>query len=205
MAIRPGEPWGRPADDAVRAAMVVCDSDAAAGELFTAARQSDGTPPAVGLVGGDLWRTLGAPRGGRARLEGPEARCFEVDVGEAVLDGSVHWFVAHLVARRTWWRGRAVAVMNAEFIGRWTVAPRAHPGDGLLDIVDADLPLSERWEARRRLPYGTHVPHPRISIRRRAAAHLELSGLRARLDGIDVGRVDHVSLCALDHALTVVI
>jgi diacylglycerol kinase family enzyme len=95
--------------------------------------------------------------------------------------------------------------MNAEFLGAWTVAPRAHPGDGLLDVVDADLPFSERWEARRRLPYGTHVPHPRITVRRTATAELELSGLRVRLDGRDVGRVDLLSLCALDHALTVVI
>jgi hypothetical protein len=205
MAIRPGEPWGRPADDDVRAAMVVCDSDAAAGALFAAARESDRRPPVVGLLGGDLWRTLGAPRGGRARLEGPEAMCFEVDVGEAMLDGAVHWFVAHLVARRSWWRGRVVAAMNAEFLGTWTVAPRAHPGDGLLDVVDADLPLSERWEARRRLSYGAHVPHPRITVRRTPTAHLNVSGLRVRLDGRDVGRADELSLCALDQALTVVI
>jgi hypothetical protein len=185
--------------------MVVCDSDAAAREVFTAARRSDRPPPVVGLVGGDLWRTLGAPRGGPARLEAPEARCFEVDVGEVLVDGVLDWFVAHLIARRSWWRGRVVAAMNTEFLGSWTVAPRAHPGDGLLDVVDADPPLSDRWEARRRLPYGTHVPHPRISIRRTAAVELDVGGLRVRLDGTDVGRADRLSLRALDQALTVVI
>jgi hypothetical protein len=205
MAIRPGQAWGRPADDDVRSRMVVCDSDGAAREVFTASRHAGHDPPVVGLLGGDLWRTLGAPGGGRDRLLAPEAMCFEVDVGEARLDGVAQWFVAHLVARRSWWRGPVLAVMNAEFLGSWTVAPRAHPGDGLLDVVDADLPLSERWEARRRLPYGAHVPHPRISVRRTAAAELELSGRRVRLDGTDVGRADHLSLCALDQALTVVI
>ena len=185
--------------------MVVCDSDAAAREVFTTARRSGRIPPVVGLVGGDLWRMLGAPRGGPFRLEAPEARCFEVDVGEALLDGVAHWFVAHLVARRSWWRGRAVAAMNAEFLGTWTVAPRAHPGDGLLDVVDADLPFSDRWEARRRLPYGTHIPHPRISIRRTAAVELDVTGLHVRIDGTDIGRASRLSLQVLDQALTVVI
>jgi diacylglycerol kinase family enzyme len=185
--------------------MVVCDSDAAAREVFTTARRSQRPPPVVGLVGGDLWRTLGAPRGGRARLESSDAMRFEVDVGQVLVDGVLHWFVAHLVARRSWWRGRVVAAMNAEFLGTWTVAPRAHPGDGLLDIVDADPPLSDRWEARRRLPYGTHVPHPRISVRRIAAAQLDVAGLRVRLDGTNMGRADQLSLQVLDQALIVVI
>ena len=52
---------------------------------------------------------------------------FKVDVGEVRHDGTLAHFVAHAIARRGWWRGRILAAMNAEFVGDWKVAPRAHP------------------------------------------------------------------------------
>ena len=101
-------------------------------------------------------------RAGReARLRSDDAMTFPIDVGAALLDGRLHWFVAHLVARRSWWRGRLVAVMNAQWLGAWDLGPKSHPGDGLLDISDGKPPLSDRLQARRRLPLGTHVPAPR--------------------------------------------
>ena len=39
--------------------------------------------------------------------------------------------------------GRIVAVMNAEFVGPWDVAPRAHPGDGLIVLRVQHLRLVE--------------------------------------------------------------
>ena len=54
--------------------------------------------------------------------------------------------------------------MNTDCRGRWDVAPRAHPNDGRVDVVEvaAAMGLRARWQARRRLPTGTHVPHPAI-------------------------------------------
>jgi hypothetical protein len=63
--------------------------------------------------------------------------------------------------------------MNAEWMGEWDVAPRAHPGDGLLDVLDVRLAFSDRVKARRRLRTGTHVPHPRVAQSRAASAHTE--------------------------------
>ena len=71
-----------------------------------------------------------------------------------------HWFVAHLVARRSWWRGRVVAAMNAQWLGAWDLGPRSHPDDGLLDVTDGTLPLGDRLKARRRLPDRHPPPHP---------------------------------------------
>ena len=64
--------------------------------------------------------------------------------------------------------GPIVAVMNVDRLGRWDVAPRAHPNDGALDVVEVDAAMGvrARWQARRRLPTGTHVPHPAIRTRR---------------------------------------
>ena len=52
------------------------------------------------------------------------------------------------------WRGRIVALMNAQFLGEWDVAPRAHPGDGKLDR------LSVSMRPRRAAP-GPHPPAAR--------------------------------------------
>jgi hypothetical protein len=169
--VRRGEAWGMPgvlADDGV-----VVRSDAEARAVVEAARRAGDRVPSLGLLGGDLCRTLGGT-GDEARLRDGRGVAVPVDVGAALIDGRLHWFVAHLVARRSWWHGRIVAAMNAEFVGRWDMAPRAHPNDGLLDVLDAHLPLGERLKARSRLARGEHLPHPAIRVERAAAVQIEL-------------------------------
>ena len=120
------------------------------------------------------------------------------------MDGRLHWFVAHLVARRSWWRGRLLVAANASFIGRWNAAPRSHPGDGRLDVFDADPPLMVRLAARRRLPSGTHVPHPDITQRRTASAQCEFHpALDIYLDGRRLARARTLSLRVEPEALEV--
>lgn len=97
---------------------------------------------------------------------------FRIDAARARHDGRSDYFVAHLIARGSWWWGRVVAVMNAEFRETWKVAPRAHPGDGLLDVLDADLSIGQRMAARRRLVHGDHLPHPDIAVSRVGAIEL---------------------------------
>jgi diacylglycerol kinase family enzyme len=91
-----------------------------------------------------------------------------IDVGTVTYDGGSSRFVAHVVARRSWWHGPLLAVMNAQFIATWDVAPRSHPNDGWLDVVsvEASMPWRQRWAAWRRLPTASHVPHPQIATRR---------------------------------------
>jgi hypothetical protein len=168
LTVRKGEGWGEPgtlAEDGV-----VVRSDAEARRVVERARRAGERPPPLGLAGGDLCRTLGG-RGDVARLRSGDAVRLPVDVGAVLLDGRLHWFVAHLVARRSWWRGPLLAAMNAEFLGPWDVAPRAHPNDGLLDIVvvGPGMTLGDRVRARRRLAAGAHVPHPAIDQSRRPA------------------------------------
>ena len=181
-------------------------SDAAAGEIVAEARRANRAIPPVVLTGGDLARTLGlapARTASSPSLAATGAR-FEVDVGAALVDGRLHWFVAHLVARRSWWRGRLLVAANASFIGRRNAAPRSHPGDGRLDVFDADPPLMVRLAARRRLPSGTHVPHPQITQRRITAAQYDLDpDLDVYLDGARLGRARTLSLRIEPDALEV--
>lgn len=173
MSVEKGKDWGgrgTPPTD-----LAVFDTSASAIELLTDARRANQPLPPIGLRGGDLVRTLGGPTS--ARLDpGSEALNVSVDLGAVLVEGRLHWFLDHLVVRRSWLRGRVLVVANAAFLGNWNIAPRAHPGDGRLDIVEtATMSLADRWKARRRLPLGTHLPHPEIQTRRTAAAQFEFS------------------------------
>jgi hypothetical protein len=203
VTIRKGEAWGTTAplpDDGV-----VVRSDAEARAVVTEARLAGRPIPPLGLLGGDLCRTLGG-RGDEGRLRSPSATTLVCDLGVALLDGRRHWFVAHLVARRGWWRGRAWVAMNAAWLGTWNLGPRAHPGDGLLDLTDATVPVGERLKVRARLPQGAHLPHPALRTRRTRAAQVELErALPVRLDGEVVGSYRAISVRLEPDALTVVV
>ncbi len=203
MTVEKGVDWG--GADPVPDDLVVVHSDAVARAAVVAARAAGDPLPALGLLGGDLARTLGGRGGDAARLR-DAGTVATVDLGVAVLDGARHPFVAHLVARRSWWRGRVVAVVNAQFLGLWDVAPRAHPGDGRLDVLDGDLGLGDRWKARSRLPAGTHVPHPGIEQRRVAAWTTTFARpTPIRLDGEVVATVTELAVEIEPDALRVVV
>lgn len=183
MTVEKGAEWG--AAGPPPEGTVLVRSDAEARAVLEAARRDRRPFPPLGLLGGDLARTLGG-RGDPARFSGGAVTVCTVDVGEVLLDGRVRYFVAHcVVRRRSWWRGPIVAAMNAQYHGDWDVAPRAHPGDGVLEVVEVDAAMAagERWKARRRLPAGAHVPHPLITVRRQAALQLDVDGLGVWLDG----------------------
>lgn len=194
MPIRPGEDWGEPGG--LPGGGVLVRSDAEARAVVEEARRDRAPIPPLGLLGGDLCRTLGGT-GDEGRIRSPEGRRLPIDLGTVLVDGRLLHFVAHLVARRGWWRGRILAVMNAQFLGNWDVAPRGHPNDGRLDVLDvaAAMPAGQRWQARTRLPSGTHVPHPHIAQRRTAALQVDLGRpTPVHLDGERVGDARSLSI-----------
>lgn len=203
MTIRKGQAWAEarplPADG------VVVGSDAEARAVVTEARREGRPVPAIGLLGGDLCATLGG-RGDATRLRSAAATTVVCDLGVALLDGRLHVFVAHLVARRGWWRGRAWIAMNAAWLDGWNLGPAAHPGDGLLDLTDATVPPGERLKVRARLPQGAHLPHPALRTRRTRAAQVELERpLPVRLDGEVVGTFRSISVRVEPDAVTFVV
>lgn len=197
MSIRRGEDWG---------ALGFVPEDA-----LTATSNADlvdllgdlNSDSVVALTGGDLCRTLG----GRGQAcPGGEATLVDIDVGEALVDGRLHRFVAHLVIRPSRHPGRWWVAANAAHRGRWNVAPRAHPGDGLLDVMEASLSLGDALTAWRRLELGVHVPHPGIRQEKTAATQARFGGsARAWLDGRPIGRVDNLSLRVQTGALRVAV
>ena len=201
MVIERGQVWGEPGGLPVGAPVVRSDADLA--EILAGGER----PALVGVLGGDLCRTLGGPRTDE-RLRSPEAFRMPVDCGWVALDdGPERPFAAHVIARRRWWRGRIVAVMNAQFRGDADVAPRSHPNDGRLDVVDVDaaMPARQRWKARQRLTSGTHVPHPLITERRVVAWAAEFADpMEVHVDGRRVGRAIRLAVrCEADAVVVV--
>lgn len=205
MPVAKGEPWGEPGRLSAEGLIYPKDCDAARAVQYARAKGFE--RPEMGLTGGDLWRTLGAPLGGTDRLRNGSATRVTVDVGWATLDDDEmeHCFIAHCVAR-TWMWSQVLAVMNAEWIGEWDVAPTSHPGDGWLDVTEAGLSWSERRKVRERLPTGTHLPHPNVRTSRVRESDFEFHRpLRLYLDGSAFPKVRRLKVRVEPASLTVLV
>ncbi len=200
MTISPGSTWGEPFPDLVAfESLPVASNDA---ELAALAWATGGQ---FRLRGGDLFRTLGSPdptRGARG-----EAICFPIDLLEVSLDdGPVRFAAAHVVARRgKWWSHRTIVVMNASFIGGLNMGPKAHPNDGRADATDGRLGRRDRWSAAKRMAAGTHLPHPSLSVTRRAEMSFDFAEpTPIILDGVRIGAARHLSIRVIPDACAVV-
>ncbi|HVT77549.1 MAG TPA: hypothetical protein VHD87_11005 [Acidimicrobiales bacterium] len=188
MTIKPGQPWGEPAtgDDGAAAVEVHTDRD-----ISRALDRRESTT--FRITAGDLFRTVGAA-----------GMAFPIDVGEVLVDGRLHHFVAHLLMRERGWR-RFVVVMNAPWMGEWNFGPKAHPNDGVLDVSEADLGRFEWRKVKARLPTGSHLPHPRIKTHRTKAMTFEFPrGAEVTVDGESLGTARHVAIRVVPDAITVI-
>jgi hypothetical protein len=201
MTIERGEPWGRlvPRPDG----LVTVAGDAA---LATAVTTPGHAP--VTVRAGDLARSLGVV--GTALPA--TVNELPIDLVHVALDGGAPLTAcAHVVARSPWrrghwWHGPILAVMNAEFIGDWDVAPRGHPNDGRVETfaVDPAMSVRQRLSARRRLRSATHVPHPQVTVRSvRSATWTFPSPLEVVVDGRRVGRARTIDVTVVPDAAVV--
>ncbi len=201
MAIERGRAYGTVAPLPDGAPVV--DSDRALRELVLRRREEGRPLPVVGLLGGDLCRTLGGT-GDRSRLTGPEAMTLPVDLAVVTLDGRVTAMVAHLLVGRLFAGG--TAVMQAQWLGDLDLGPRSHPADGMLDVTSGSVPIGQRRTARRRARSGTHLPHPGLRHERRREVVLESErAQRVVIDGVYEGRHRHIVVELFDEALMVVV
>jgi hypothetical protein len=209
MTIRRGQDWGDPGPLDHAADVQATDADAAAS--LQARRTAGVEVPEVGLLGGDLHRTLGGPGRGETELRTGMGVRYPVDLIEVEAtapDGTVthHTGLAHLEVRgRRRFAGRTVVVMNASFVGPANLGPRAHPNDGRLDVTEGALPRRVWRDAARRALTGTHVPHPDLVETRTAELVVEDVGRRGWwLDGVKMPQaVRLVVRCRPDAAVVV--
>jgi diacylglycerol kinase family enzyme len=200
MTIRRGEPWGEPAVCPPEVSVVSGDRGLRHWALRHLA--SDVSIPEVGVIGGDLARTCGATSAGR-----PCTARVTVDAMRVTLDDrEPTWGVAHLVARRHWLRGEVVLVMNAQYYGRYDVAPRSHPNDGKFDVlrVDPAMRWRERMQARQRARPGAHLPHRDLAFRSLSEIDLHFDRpLIVWIDGVRQGAATRLRVVAQPDALVI--
>jgi hypothetical protein len=158
----------------------------------------------VVLTGGDLWRSLGSPQ--RAVVGDGDQTELEVDIWNARFSGQTRPFVAHAVLRGPLWAGHCIAAMNAAFHRVGNLAPRAHPGDELLDVLFIKLSASDRLKARTRARTGTHVPHPDIEMRRMPVLRADPPPhAKLYLDGVRITTIEDLEIERDPRPLRVVI
>ncbi len=202
MTIRKGEPWGEAVDEAP-AGLELAPNDRRASRSIELRLEADLPLVPIGVAGGDMARTMGGSTPGR--FDGPHTRG-TVDLLRVTADGRVHWALAHVVARRSWWRGEVVLAMNAQFLGPHDVAPRSHPNDGRVDVLRVDRAMSvrTRWQARSRTRTGTHLPHPQLVMQSTGEWHATFDPpLHLYVDGVRVGDVRDLRVEVVPDALVV--
>ena len=207
MTIRAGEPWGEPI--VIAGVVRPIASDRALAELvgeLGGDRCGDGRP-LIRPTGGDLARTVGLAAAPLPE-QGSTAMSCPIDVGWATADSGTRCFVAHCVVRRSWWWGDVTLAMNAQYHGRWDVAPRSHPNDGRLDVVTVSsaMTVGQRWQASRRAERGDHLPHPAMKVTK--AAERTLTFVRPQtvwLDGVRWCRTRNLTLRVESDAMRIIV
>ncbi|MEO6469389.1 MAG: hypothetical protein ABIP21_09825 [Acidimicrobiia bacterium] len=177
--IKPGEEWGQPTD---ATAEVECRGDDQALAALITAESTDLAPGRLVRFfpsGSDLARAVGlADVRDDQPVRGIElpVDAISSDLGVAMNSVILGVLPTRLrshhrrrpirvsVDGRELFSGPATSVViaNGQFVAGVDLVPRGHPGDGRLEVQVYALTPGERGPMRRRLPTGSHVPHPRI-------------------------------------------
>jgi hypothetical protein len=203
--LRPGEPWGHAASGPPDVEVAGDDGDLAA----VAASHPGALVRYRPSPRSDLARALGlAPDGAGTTevaldalaIDPDEAAVNAVDAVNVVVLGPppdrLRWTAraSHVTVRvdgRAWFSGRAttVVVANGQFLRGTDIVPRGHPGDGWAEVQVYALARRARRGMRRRLPTGTHVPHPAVRSGRARRVDIEVARpLPVEVDGRPQGR-----------------
>jgi YegS C-terminal NAD kinase beta sandwich-like domain len=109
---------------------------------------------------------------------------------------------------RAWFSGRAttVVVANGQFLRGTDVVPRGHPGDGWAEVQVYALARRARRAMRRRLPTGTHVPHPGVLSGRAHRVEVEVARpVPVEVDGRPQGRTGRLVIALVPAAIRLLV
>lgn len=215
MTIRKGEPWGSTFDDELPGLAAADDADLA---RLVDEHRAGGDQPLILVGRGDVAATIGAGEPRRdADPAGARHHRYPMDLGVVSLGDRAGQakrtlpFVAHVMGHRwpswlrVWSPWPELIVMNTPLASGLRLGPRAHPNDGRLDITVGSLPWREGREAARRAATGTHLPHPRLEVSRKAAADFSPPRtLQVAVDGVDQGRWSWLSVSIVPDAFVLV-
>ena len=202
MNVKKGKSWGF-ASPLPRNGVVV-HSNKELLEKVTSYKREGMELPVFGLLGGDLWRTLGGRRV-ESRLYEQSATTVDVDLGCVLLDGKIYWFCAHMFIGNKF-SGSKIFISNAAHYGKSNPTPKAHPGDGKFDLLKVELSTVQTIHAIKRLQTGTHLPHPKIKYETVESKQLSFKKrMKIEIDGEKLGKFENVSLRIENEAFRVVV
>jgi hypothetical protein len=223
--LRPGEPWGHAASGPPDVEVAGDDADlvAVAASHPGALVRYRPSPPS------DLARALGLGPGidgttevaidalAIDRDDGAVNAVDTVDAVNVVVLGPppdrLRWTAraSHITVRvdgRAWFSGRAttVVVANGQFLRGTDIVPRGHPGDGWAEVQVYALARRARRGMRRRLPTGTHVPHPGVRSGRAHRVEVEVARpLPVEVDGRPQGRTPRLVITLVPAAIRLLV
>ena len=121
------------------------------------------------------------------------------------MDGKIFWFSSHVFVGEKLAKEQ-VLISNVAHYGKMNVAPKAHPGDGKLDVLKINLSVTQKIKALKRSASGDHLPHPRIKYERVKAAQLDLGKKKSvEIDGQKIGKFSDISFRLEEQALSVIV
>ena len=186
MTIRKGEEWGT----RIIAPDVITQ---VGGDRAIASYSSDHI---LSIFKGDLFEALGCPQ----KVE-PGQPCTLLDIDAlqcriTFADGTERTeYAASCIeiggfTPRLGRSSRYVCISNAGMVKGRNITPRAHPNDGIFDVLEISPSISfrNRLQAFKRASTGTHIPHPDISTKRLSDCEYFNSG------GNEVLQIDHAKI-----------
>jgi hypothetical protein len=201
MGIAPGDAWGSPEDAPADLSVVGNDTDLALalrgstpGVLvaFVPSPDSD-VARAIGLRAGTPVRGIALPMDALELADGTlavNAAVFGVPPDRLTALTRTVEVVLRLDGRtETVEAATTVVIATGQWLRGLDLVPRGHPGDGRAEVHAYRLRATQRRPMRRRLPTGTHLPHP--SIVTRTAVEISVDAARplpVEVDGRTVAR-----------------
>jgi hypothetical protein len=217
--LRHGEPWGHAASGPPDIEVAGDDSDLVAVAASHPAALVRYRPSPRS----DLGRALGlGPDGAGTTEVAIDALAIDPDDGavdavNVVVLGPppdrLRWTAraSHITVRvdgRAWFSGRAttVVVANGQFLRGTDLVPRGHPGDGWAEVQVYALSRRARRAMRRRLPTGTHVPHPGVRSGRARRVEIEVvRPLPVEVDGRPQSRTGRLVVTLVPAAIRLLV
>ena len=206
MTIRKGDLWGEPCSAPIGLPEFATERDLG-GNIRT-----NGTIPEAVLKSGTLSQALGVstatPDRGQIKVM---IDLIKVEyTGHDGCDRNDIAVGSVLIGRRSWLGGLYI-VSNCGYLGTREVLSKAHPNDGVMDVlaVRSSMPFMQRLQALRKIRTSSHLPHPDISTKQTERFSWPIVGDEARskgarlvIDGESLGLVKSVRMQVIPDAIT---
>jgi len=206
MTIRKGDLWGEPCSAPIGLPEFATERDLG-GNIRT-----NGTIPEAVLKSGTLNQALGVSTATTDRGQ-IKVMIDLIKVEYTGHDGCDRNDIAVgsvLIGRRSWLGGLYI-VSNCGYLGTREVLSKAHPNDGVMDVlaVRSSMPFMQRLQALRKIRTSSHLPHPDISTKQTERFSWPIVGDEARskgarlvIDGESLGLVKSVRMQVIPDAIT---